>query len=235
MPTNGQAFDRHGAGGGACIGEHRRLAGSSAASGASTDQVLQNVGDLPGQLTNDCYLDRPVDDLQKLEDHLGPAGVAAQPVRQHADQRQRPLRRDKAHQLDPKTFEKVARKVLAAADPDGKLDESTAASKMEFTFDGRNTRTGLTPIKGQLDDHGVEVIRKALDALAAPQPRTGGLKDTRPPANRNAHALIAALRSYLDAGAGPLHGGERPHLSITLDWETSPAPSETPPTPPAEP
>lgn len=126
---------------------------------------------------------------------------------------------EKAELLDPTRFEKVARKVLDCADPDGELDDSTPASKMEFSFGGRNIRTGLTPIKGQLDDHGVEVVKKALDALAAPRPQTDGTQDVRPATNRYAHALVTALRGFLDAGTGPMQGGERPHLTVIMNWD----------------
>ncbi len=96
---------------------------------------------------------------------------------------------------------------------------------MEFHFGTRSTRTGLTPIKGQLDDHGVEVVKKAIDALSAPRPDGSrdadgdAVQDVRPAANRRAHGLIEALGRYLDAGIGPIQGGERPHVTITMNWD----------------
>ncbi|MET3804947.1 hypothetical protein ABIB25_001943 [Nakamurella sp. UYEF19] len=258
---------------------------------------------------------------------------------------------DHATGLDPNPFEKVCRSVLDKADPDGDLDEETAAAKMEFSFGRRNLRTGLTPIKGQLDDYSVEVVKKAIDGLSAPHPSTptssgsgsgsgegpgagsdsgsetssatatstdaadadaeadadadadvesdgdsadgsdddldsdsdlvdgsdnandndvdvdgalsdadtstenistedtstdedslaeasgssdaqgsntatgGGthcgtrVRDPRSPANRRAHALIAALRGFLDAGTGPTQGGERPHITMVMHWD----------------
>ncbi len=41
----------------------------------------------------------------------------------------------------------------------------------------------------------------------------------RPAANRRAHGLIEALGRYLDAGIGPIQGGERPHVTITMNWD----------------
>lgn len=120
---------------------------------------------------------------------------------------------------DPNFTARAAITILEKADPDGDLDDEPAAAKMEFSFGGRNIRTGLTPIKGQLDDHAVEVIKKALDGLAAPEPAADGTPDARPPGNRRAHALIAALRGYLDAGCGPTHGGEKPHLTVVVQWD----------------
>ena len=120
---------------------------------------------------------------------------------------------------DPNFTARAAVKILERADPDGTLDNDPAATKMELHFGARNIRNGLTPIKGHLDDHGVEVVKKALDALSAPQPAADGTPDPRCPANRRAHALVAALRSYLDAGAGPSHGGEKPHLTVVVQWD----------------
>jgi hypothetical protein len=96
---------------------------------------------------------------------------------------------------------------------------------MEFHFRSRSTRTGLTAIKGQLDDHGIEVVKKAIDALSAPRPDGSrddagdAIQDVRPAANRRAHGLIEALGRYLDAGIGPIQGGERPHITITMQWD----------------
>ena len=120
---------------------------------------------------------------------------------------------------DPNFTARAAVKILERADPDGTLDNDPAATKMELHFGARNIRNGLTPIKGHLDDHGVEVVKKAVDALSAPQPAADGTPDLRSPANRRAHALVAALRSYLDVGAGPSHGGEKPHLTVVVQWD----------------
>ncbi len=126
---------------------------------------------------------------------------------------------DIAVDCDPNFLERAAQRILERADPDGDLDDTTPAAKMGLDFGGRNIRTGLTPIKGHLDDHGVEVVKKAIDALSAPRPESDGTKDTRTPANRRAHGLVQALRGYLDAGTGPAQGGERPHLTIILHWD----------------
>ena len=77
---------------------------------------------------------------------------------------------DTAIDCDPNYLGHAAQRILDKVDPDGDLDDTTPASKMELHFGTRSTRTGLTPIKGQLDDYGVEVVKKAIDGLAAPRP-----------------------------------------------------------------
>ncbi len=126
---------------------------------------------------------------------------------------------DTAVGCDPNFLERAARSILERVDPDGDLDESNASAKMGLNFGARNIRTGLTPITGHLDDHGVQVVTKAIDGLAAPRPEADGAKDTRSPLNRRAHALIDALRGFLDAGCGPAQGGEKLHVTIVLNWD----------------
>src|ERR1700712_5062137 len=126
---------------------------------------------------------------------------------------------DTAIDCDPNYLGNAAQRILDKVDPDGELDDTTPASKMELHFGTRSTRTGLTPIKGHLDDYGVEVVRKAIDGLSAPKPEADGTMDPRPAANRRAHGLVAALRLALDAAVCPIQGGERPHITITMAWD----------------
>ncbi len=48
--------------------------------------------------------------------------------------------------------------------------------------------------------------------------RRGGkwAADPRPAATRRAQAILEALRRFLDLGDAPLHGGERPHITVTM-------------------
>src|ERR1700712_4247696 len=126
---------------------------------------------------------------------------------------------DTAIDCDPNYLGHAAQRILDKVDPDGDLDDTTPASKMELHFGSRSTRTGLTPIKGQLDDYGVEVVKKAIDGLSAPRPEADGVRDPRPAATRNAQALVEALARFLDLGLAPLQGGERPHVTVTMNWD----------------
>ncbi len=126
---------------------------------------------------------------------------------------------DTAVDCDPNYLGHAAQRILDTVDPDGELDDTTPASKMELHFGSRSTRTGLTPIKGQLDDYGVEVVKKAIDGLAVPRPEADGVRDPRPAATRAAQALVEALARYLDTGLAPLSGGERPHVTVTMSWD----------------
>ena len=129
-----------------------------------------------------------------------------------------------ATSTEPERFRKVARHLEVVLDPDGCLDEREPSTKMDFTIGSRNTSTGLTRIDGHLDDLGVAALRAVIDPLAAPHPGTGGVPDPRPAALRRAQALVDAAGFVLTHGSGthgvlPEQGGQRPHVTVTLDWD----------------
>ena len=122
-----------------------------------------------------------------------------------------------ARVTEPVVFARFAQQVADRCDPDGTLDERDPVDKVELTLGSRNTATGLTGFKGFLDDLGVEILSKAVDGLAAPRPASGGAADPRPAKVRRGQALIEALRRFLDVGFAPTQGGERPHVTVTMD------------------
>jgi hypothetical protein len=125
---------------------------------------------------------------------------------------------------EPHPFAVFARMVALTCDPDGKLDEQSPAEKVELTIGARNTSTGLSTLKGKLDDLGVELLAQAIDGLAAPRPAADGTPDPRTPAARRGQPLKTVtfndvLRRYLDLGDAPVQGGERPHVTVTIDLQ----------------
>ena len=120
---------------------------------------------------------------------------------------------------EPHPFAVFARMVTLTCDPDGTLDEQSPAEKVELTIGARNASTGLTSLKGKLDDLGVELLTQAIDGLAAPRPAADGTPDPRTPAVRRGQALKEMLRRYLDLGDAPVQGGERPHVTVTIDLQ----------------
>ena len=120
---------------------------------------------------------------------------------------------------EPKPFADFARAVALACDPDGKLEGKEPAEKVELTVGVRNAGTGLTGFTGRLDDLGVELLGQAIDGLAKPQPSPDGTPDPRSAAVRRGQAFKEVLRRFLDHGDAPTHGGERPHVTVTVDLE----------------
>ena len=79
------------------------------------------------------------------------------------------------------------------------------------------SRTGNRwAITGDLDDLAGTTVDEALRA-ATDKP---GEDDLRTPAKRRADALTRNSRFFLDHAELPVEGGERPHLSVVVGWET---------------
>ena len=80
------------------------------------------------------------------------------------------------------------------------------------------TLGGMVRIDGDLDPEGGAVVMTALRSLAEP----AGLdaKDGRTSPQRRVDALVDICRDYLDSGAAQRAGGERPHITLTVDLAT---------------
>jgi len=114
---------------------------------------------------------------------------------------------------DPAQLAVAGRRAHAMLDPDGALADDKP-SRRELSFLGDLDGTDI--IRGRLDAEGSAIVRTAVDALAAPGPAVDGVRDPRPPKRRRAEAIIEICRRFLDTGAVPMQGGEKPHLTITI-------------------
>jgi len=124
-----------------------------------------------------------------------------------------------AQQVDPGQLARTAQRLEGILDPDGPApDEPDPTGRMELRLGNRNPRTRLTPFTGTLTDEAVEMFRQATAALAAPDP--ANTDDPRSPAARLAHAHLEVIRAFLDTGAGPSVGGQVPHVTMTVDYDT---------------
>ncbi|MCM3921615.1 HNH endonuclease [Frankia sp. AiPs1] len=125
-----------------------------------------------------------------------------------------------ADQFDPHHLAKLAarlRETLTTIDTSpGGHNPHTDSHTGELT----DTPTGATLIHGELDAEGAALLRTALDSLAAPHPATDATPDRRTPTRRRADALLDLITRALGAAAIPTGGGARPHLTVTIDWNT---------------
>ena len=126
---------------------------------------------------------------------------------------------DHAKDMDPIHLSRVAEKLLDTLDPDGDFEPPLPADRAELTLGPRDARTGLTGIKGRLDDLTLNAFIAATDPHAQPRPEVDGIKDQRSAATRLAQALGTVLDGYLTLGAGPEQAGERPHVTMTVQYD----------------
>jgi len=99
-------------------------------------------------------------------------------------------------------------------------DPETSEAAYEVRFQRRRlhvskTLGGMVRLDGDLDPVGGEIVITALRSLTEPDARGG--KDQLTPAQRTADALVDLCRDLLDSGTAPIVGGERPHITVTVD------------------
>ncbi|NLE78036.1 MAG: DUF222 domain-containing protein [Rhodococcus sp.] len=83
-------------------------------------------------------------------------------------------------------------------------------------FHASKTLNGRMSVKGDLDAVTGEMLLAALSGLSKPRPASDGTPDTRTPARRRADGFTELLRRYLASGIGPVEGGQKPHISVTV-------------------
>jgi len=75
---------------------------------------------------------------------------------------------------------------------------------------------GMVRVDGDLDPETGDTLLTALRAVVDSESRSGQ-GDDRTPAQRRADALGEICRRYLDCSDRPTVGGERPHVTMTVD------------------
>ena len=78
------------------------------------------------------------------------------------------------------------------------------------------TLNGRMAVKGDFDAETGEMLLAALSPLSIPRPTDDAGRDNRTAGQRRADGFTEILRRYLDSGASPDDGGERPHLHLHI-------------------
>src|SRR5205085_9572764 len=81
------------------------------------------------------------------------------------------------------------------------------------------TFAGMVRVDGDLDPETGETLLTALRAIMDAESRSGA-DDPRSPAQRRADALGEICRQWLEHSDRPRVGGERPHVTVTVDVKT---------------
>jgi hypothetical protein len=79
------------------------------------------------------------------------------------------------------------------------------------------TFMGMVRVDGDLDPETGETLLTALRAVLDAESRSADQPDARTPAQRRADALAEVCRQWLDRDDRPTVGGERPHITVTID------------------
>jgi len=122
-----------------------------------------------------------------------------------------------ARSLDARSFPKAVAYWKRLADHEGHLRDTGLAFERRRLHVSA-TWDGTVRLDGDLDAEGGAVVITALQSLTDPSQTDHN--DPRSPAQRRADALVELCRRHLDRADRPIVGGERPHITITLDIES---------------
>jgi hypothetical protein len=104
------------------------------------------------------------------------------------------------------------------------VDEDAARKADRDRYDRRGlhvsaTFEGMVRVDGNLDPETGQTLLTALRSVTDAWARNGSAEDSRTPAQRKCDALGEITRQWLDRSDRPVVGGERPHITVTLDLE----------------
>jgi hypothetical protein len=105
------------------------------------------------------------------------------------------------------------------------VDSERSLQEGERLFERRRlhvspTLQGMVRVDGDLDPESGETLITALQAVMDPHSRRTRPDDQRSAPQRRADALGEICRTWLDTRARPTVGGERPHVTVTVDLDT---------------
>ncbi|MEU6269444.1 HNH endonuclease signature motif containing protein [Saccharopolyspora shandongensis] len=123
-----------------------------------------------------------------------------------------------ARTMSPRELEKLAERIRYLLDQDGAhRNEENQHEARELHY--ATTRDGMTVIKAKLDRETGAKFAALIEPLAAPRPEIDGEKDPRTVGQRNADGFAALLDLALDHDGMPRTGGQRPQMTISIDFD----------------
>ncbi len=209
----------------------RRLAVFDARGGAAADGALSTAAWLrsacrlaPGAATERVAVARALTELPVTAAELGAGEIsyrhaaviatAATELPAAVTSDAEPVLLEAAHRYDPATLRRAVTRLRTSFDPDRAERDAEADYGRRKLFVSP-ILDGLFALDGLLDAEGGEMLLTALSALDYPLPA-----ETRTPAQRRADALVELARRALAGGSLPEGGGERPHVTVTVDLAT---------------
>ncbi|SDD57240.1 HNH endonuclease signature motif containing protein [Rhodococcus tukisamuensis] len=121
---------------------------------------------------------------------------------------------------DPTQLRTRARELEILFERDNDLPSDAENPELN-EFHASATLGGRVHVTGSFDAETGEALQTALSGLSKPHPSTDEhghpIRDLRTAAKRRADALAQIIRGHLDNARGPMEGGERPHVTVTID------------------
>ena len=142
--------------------------------------------------------------------------VAAHDAHPETYARDEELLLDVARTLTPRELRRAIEYWRQNLDYTAALDDANHAFSLRRLYVSP-TFSGMARIDGDADPESATIIDTALRSITEPWAKTG---DERSPAQRRLDALVDICRAHLDHEDTPVVGGERPHVSVIVDWQT---------------
>jgi hypothetical protein len=119
-------------------------------------------------------------------------------------------------------LEVIAPEIAEAAEG-ARLEEQDKAARKNQHFRIRDDGDGTTTITGKLPAADGEALRTVIEAIAnsakAPESDANWAEGQPSYEARRAQALMTLVHSYQAGGQGPRHGGDRPRVTVLLNWQ----------------
>ncbi|PKW14771.1 DUF222 domain-containing protein [Saccharopolyspora spinosa] len=118
----------------------------------------------------------------------------------------------------PHHLVRLAERTRYYFDQDGAFRQEETQRKIRELNYG-TAADGMTVINARLDRETGAKFRAVIEPLAAPRPSEDGEHDPRTAGQRNADALEAVLDIAIASDRVPRSGGQRPHITVAIDFE----------------
>jgi hypothetical protein len=129
---------------------------------------------------------------------------------------------EQAQMLEPQHLRLAGARILGHVAPEladaherRQLEQSEKRALQRRFFTLSPDGVGGVRLHGHLDQQAAVTVSAALDPLA----RRAGTHDDRTPGQRRADALVDVCQLALDTETLPEHGGDRPGVVVTLDYD----------------
>jgi hypothetical protein len=131
-----------------------------------------------------------------------------------------------AEQHDPYQVGRLGQRIVAVVDPEAgdellrrQVEAEDRKAEQNRQFDAVSVGQRRVRVSGWFDVEGWQIVRAALDPLAAPRPADDGGPDLRSRARRMGDALVELAARSLRVGDLPEQGGERPTVVVTMAYD----------------
>jgi hypothetical protein len=129
---------------------------------------------------------------------------------------------EQAQMLEPRHLRLAGARILGYVAPDladeherRQLEQSEKQALQRRFFTLSPDGVGGVRLHGHLDQQAAATVSAAIDPLS----RRAGTIDDRTPGQRRADALVDVCQLALDTETLPEHGGDRPGVVVTLDYD----------------